>query len=125
MVWAAQQARVVLVDDEAILAGLFSRFLSRYYQVQEFSSPLEAKTYLESNPADLLVSDLIMPHLNGLELASLARQLHPDLKVVLISGTCPATWLDNPPAGQFDAFLSKPLRLADLWGCCHRVLSQP
>lgn len=125
MAWDDNQARVVLVDDEAVLAGLFSKYLSRFYQVRDFSSPYEAKAFLERNPADLLISDLVMPGINGLELARLARQLQPSLKVVLISGTCPWTWQQNPPPGQFDAFLNKPLRLADLHGCCQKVLGQP
>ena len=124
MAWADNQARVVLVDDEAALAGLFSRYLSRFYQVRDFSSSLEAKAFLERNPVDLLISDLIMPGLDGLELARLARQLQPGLKVVMISGTCPWSWQKNSPPGQFDAFLSKPLRLADLRGCCQKVLGQ-
>ncbi|MCA1988787.1 MAG: response regulator [Desulfarculus sp.] len=124
MAWAENMARVVLVDDEAVLADLFAKYLSRYFQVRDFCSPHEAKAFLERNPADLLISDLIMPGINGLELARLARQLQPGLKVVLISGTCPWTWQQSPPPGQFDAFLNKPLRLADLHGCCKRVLDQ-
>ncbi len=124
MAWVDNLARVVLVDDEAVLADLFARYLSRFYQVRGFSSPQLAKAYLERNPADLLISDLIMPGIDGLELARLARQRQPGLKVVLISGAGPWTWRDKPPPGQFDAFLNKPLRLADLHGCCERVLGQ-
>ncbi|MCA1905839.1 MAG: response regulator [Desulfarculus sp.] len=124
MAWVDDKTRVVLVDDEAVLADLFSSYLSRFFQVRDFSSPHEAKAFLERNTADLLISDLIMPGINGLELAAFARRMQPGLKVVLISGTCPWSWRQNQPPGQIDAFLNKPLRLADLHGCCKRVLGQ-
>ncbi|MFH1059928.1 MAG: response regulator [Pseudomonadota bacterium] len=116
--------RVVLVDDEAVLVSLFSRYLGRTYQVERFCSSADALKYLEHNSADILVCDLIMPQLNGLELSHEARRLHPSLKVVLISGLTPDRWpagLDTSMA-DVDAFLSKPVSLASLGECCARLL---
>jgi DNA-binding NtrC family response regulator len=116
--------RVVLVDDEAVLVSLFSRYLGRTYQVERFCSSSEALRHLQANPADILICDLIMPQLNGLDLAHEARRLHPGIKVVLISGLTPDRW---PPGldtsmRDVDAFLGKPVSLASLGECCARLL---
>ncbi|MFZ5587538.1 MAG: response regulator [Thermodesulfobacteriota bacterium] len=116
--------RVVLVDDEAVLVSLFSRYLGRTYQVERFCSSSEALRYLQSNSAEILICDLIMPQLNGLDLAHEARQLHPGIKVILISGLTPDRW---PPGldtsmRDVDAFLGKPVSLASLGECCARLL---
>jgi len=116
--------RVVLVDDEAVLVSLFSRYLGRDYQVERFCSSTEALRHLRENTADILVCDLIMPQLNGLDLAHAARELHPGIKVILVSGLTPERWPAGLDTGMrdVDAFLCKPVSLANLGECCARLL---
>lgn len=124
MILGEKPQRVVLVDDEAVLVSLFSRYLGRTYEVERYCSSTDALNYLQHNTADLLICDLIMPQLNGLELAHAARLLHPGIKVILISGLTPDRWpagLDTSMA-DVDAFLGKPVSLATLGECCSRLL---
>jgi two-component system, cell cycle sensor histidine kinase and response regulator CckA len=62
----------------------------------------------EQRPFDVLVTDVVMPELSGIELARAVRQLAPDLGLVFMSGYPDA--IQGGRAGEFDgaAFLSKP-----------------
>ena len=125
---AAKSARVVVVDDEPALAYLFAQYLqSSFFQVEWFSSPTQVLDFLGRQPADLLVSDLIMPGINGLELIGLAKDLQPALKVVMVSGLDPWSWCkgENPNLQRLDSFLGKPVPLSELERCCRQVLRGP
>lgn len=119
-----KQARVVIVDDEPAVACLFSQYLAGKFRVDWFTSSSQALDHLRQNRADLLVTDLIMPQLNGLELTGLAKDQHPALKVVMVSGLNPWAWCQgrHPNLALLDAFLAKPVSLDDLERCCGRVL---
>ncbi|MBI5524485.1 MAG: response regulator [Desulfarculus sp.] len=119
-----KQARVVVVDDEPAVAGLFSQYLAGRFRVDWFTSSPQALDHLRRNRADLLVTDLIMPQLNGLELTGLAKDQHPALKVVMVSGLNPWSWCQgrHPNLALLDAYLAKPVALDDLERCCGQVL---
>ncbi|MFH1033667.1 MAG: response regulator [Pseudomonadota bacterium] len=124
MAQASQPARVVVVDDEPTLAYLFAQYLQRTFQVDWFSSSPQALSFLRLYPADLLVADLIMPELNGLELTGLAKVLQPSLRVVMISGLNPWSWSrgESPHLRLLDSFLIKPVPLRELEQRCQQVL---
>ena len=123
---APRPARVLVVDDEPSLVDIFSQFLGYKYQVEGFTSSTLALEELRAQPADLLVSDLVMPGLNGLQLTSAAKDLHPKLKVVLVSGVNPRSWPAEGASGldRVDAFLAKPMSLKSLDICCARLLCE-
>ncbi len=81
--------RVLFVDDEVALVRLAQRALPRLgYVVRSFVDPREALAYARAHPEefDVLVTDLTMPHLSGLELIDALRAGRPSLPVVLSSG---------------------------------------
>ncbi len=119
-------ARVVVVDDEASLVSLFSQHLARSFEVRAFSSPQEALGFLGRQRADLLVTDLVMPGMNGLELIARAKDLHPDLLAIMVSGLDPNAWssaADRQALALVDIFLSKPVSLRELEKTCGWALS--
>jgi DNA-binding NtrC family response regulator len=115
----------MVVDDEPNLVDIFSQCLGAQFTVSGFTSPDQALAELRERPADLLVSDLLMPGLNGLELTAAAKELYPDLKVVLVSGVNPRSWRSIEPRDleRVDIFLRKPMSLATLVRCCTQLLS--
>jgi two-component system response regulator YesN len=119
-----QQAKVVVVDDEPTLACLFAQYLQRSFRVDWFSSSPRALSFLRRHPADLLVSDLIMPEINGLELTGLVKGLQPSLRVVMLSGLNPWSWCrgESPHLRLLDSFLIKPVPLRELEQRCQQVL---
>lgn len=119
-----KQARVVVVDDEPAVAGLFSQYLAGRFRVAWFTSSPMALDHLRQHPTDLLVTDLIMPQLNGLDLTGLAKERHPALRVVMVSGLNPWSWCQgqHPNLALLDAYLAKPVSLHELERCCGQVL---
>ncbi|MCG8692112.1 MAG: ATP-binding protein, partial [Minwuiales bacterium] len=106
--------RLVLVDDEPEVAATYRRVLLRLgYRVEAFTSPKIALEHVRSEPRslDLLITDMVMPGLNGEELAGALREFRPDLPVILCSGYAPA---GISLSGPDPAVLDKPVDPADL-----------
>lgn len=81
-----QKARVVIADDDAALRHLLRRALERAgHEVDVASDGLEALRLL-AEPTDVLVTDLVMPRMGGLELTRRARREWPGLHIMLVSG---------------------------------------
>jgi CheY-like chemotaxis protein len=98
---------ILCVDDnEQILSVRTFLLETRGYRVIALTSPLDAlETIAGSLPGslDLLLCDLLMPQMDGNELVSRAKQLHPALPAMIVSGT--VTGYDR--AGRADVFLPK------------------
>ena len=78
---------VLIVDDEPALADLAAHILrDNGYKVSVVNSAKAALQYLENNSADVVLSDVIMPDIDGYELATMIRERFPGVKIVLASG---------------------------------------
>ena len=76
---------ILIVEDDPTFLKFWRRFL-RDLRIEEFElvdDPTLAKELLEHAPYQLLISDVILPAMNGFDLAKLARQHHPDIEVLL------------------------------------------
>jgi signal transduction histidine kinase/ActR/RegA family two-component response regulator len=103
---------LVVDDDPLVLQYLCATLAQAGYRVQPAPSSREALDLYAANPRGyrLVVSDVLMPGVNGLDLARQLNERHPDVRVLFISGQLP---LDGPAAdaggGAFD-LLAKPFR---------------
>jgi PAS domain S-box-containing protein len=107
---------VLIVEDEPDLMDVAaSLFISMGYDVVTAASGQEAIELMASHDIDILFTDVIMPNgINGIELATCARETYPDLKIILASGyPLPALKLDRSSLSDF-SFVQKPYRLSDL-----------
>ena len=80
---------ILIVDDEKLERKGIQFLLKREkeeFRILEASNGKDALGILASNQVDLLFSDVKMPYMNGLELTSAARELYPDLEIVIFSG---------------------------------------
>jgi DNA-binding NtrC family response regulator len=79
---------VVLVDDEdMVLTSIRTLLLiDGNHDVKSFTSPQEAVGFLETHPVDLVVSDYMMPGMNGIQVLGHARRLQPEATRVLLTG---------------------------------------
>jgi two-component system cell cycle sensor histidine kinase/response regulator CckA len=111
------QGTILLVEDEEGLRSLNARGLrSRGYTVVEASNGIEAMEALdEKNGAvDLVVSDVVMPEMDGPTLLREMRVRNPDLKIIFVSGYAEEAFDKSLPENQQFAFLAKPFALSAL-----------
>lgn len=98
---------ILCVDDNEQTLSVRSFLLdTRGYRVVAFTNPVEALDYISSalpGSLDLLLSDLLMPQMDGNELVRRAKHLHPTLPALIVSGS--VTGFDR--AGRADVFLPK------------------
>jgi two-component system cell cycle sensor histidine kinase/response regulator CckA len=109
---------ILLVEDEEGLRGLNARGLtSRGYTVLEAGNGIEAIEVIESRggDVDLVVSDVVMPEMDGPTLAKELRTRNPNLKIIFVSGYAEDAFEKNLPDdhGKFH-FLAKPFTLKQL-----------
>ncbi len=100
---------ILLVDDETEVAGTFRRQLLRLgYRVDAYTSSLTARERFNAAPGryDLAVLDVVMPDLNGQDLAESLRALRPDLPVIFCSGYSPDRLILTGKAAEI---LEKPV----------------
>jgi two-component system cell cycle sensor histidine kinase/response regulator CckA len=111
------QGTILLVEDEEGLRSLNARGLrSRGYSVIEASNGIEAMEALEqkNGAVDLVVSDVVMPEMDGPTLLKTMRSRNPDLKIIFVSGYAEDAFEKSLPENQQFAFLPKPFTLSQL-----------
>jgi CheY-like chemotaxis protein len=107
-------AAVLLVDDDPDARGLLQDFLTSLVStVYVAASARPALDLLQQRHVDILMTDLILPDLDGFSLARQAGQLRPQLKVLFVSGYAETTRQSAVRPGEAN-FLAKPCRLHDL-----------
>jgi len=110
------QGTILLVEDEDGLRALNARGLtSRGYTVLEASNGVEALEVLErQGNVDLVVSDVVMPEMDGPTLLRELRRRNPSVKVIFVSGYAEEAFSKNLPDREQYEFLAKPFTLKQL-----------
>lgn len=112
-----KQRRVFVVDDERAIAWSLATILRQQgFDALSFTEPLAALTAAQSQAPELLISDVLMPQLSGIELAIQLRGFCPECKVLLFSGqAATANLLEQARERGYDfEILSKPVHPEDL-----------
>ena len=121
------QGTILLVEDEDAVRAVNSRALTaRGYTVIEAASGVEAIEALagREHPVDLVVSDVVMPEMDGPTLLGELRKLHPDLKFVFVSGYAEDAFAKHLPQGETFNFLPKPFNLKQLVEMVKQVIGR-
>lgn len=116
--------RILLAEDDEVMRSYLLRALENAgYSVVAVDNGLAALPYLETDHFDLLLSDIVMPEMDGIELAQRCNDLSPDTKVMFITGFAAVTLKasrEQPNA----KVLSKPFHLRDLVMEVERTLDE-
>jgi two-component system cell cycle sensor histidine kinase/response regulator CckA len=110
-------ASILLVEDEEAVRAFAARALaSRGYTVHEAGTGMEALEVMEETggDVDLVVSDVVMPEMDGPSLLVELRKTRPDLKIIFVSGYAEDAFEENLPANEKFFFLPKPFTLKQL-----------
>lgn len=106
--------RILLAEDEEAMRTYLTRALENAgYSVVAVDRGTAAIPLLESETFDLLLSDIVMPEMDGIELAQRCSEISPSTKVMFITGFAAVTLKANREAPQARV-LSKPFHLKDL-----------
>ena len=109
---------ILLVDDEEGYRELISRVLTKAgYEVLQAADGLQALSLLEESKVDLVISDILMPALNGYALVARLRAKWPAMPVILTTGFLPAA--KTMMNGSVD-FIPKPINADTLIDMIHR-----
>jgi two-component system, cell cycle sensor histidine kinase and response regulator CckA len=101
--------RILYVEDEEVVRNLVKELLENFgYEVLEAATPSEALQIATDELFDLLLTDVVMPQMNGRQLALRIREKRPDLHVLYMSGYSPETALDGEHLEPTEFFLQKP-----------------
>jgi CheY-like chemotaxis protein len=113
----ANRPVVLVVDDQSVITDTLAEILNRsgYTAIPAYDAEEALETALLM-PPELLLTDVMLPGMNGIELAVRIRRIFPDCKILLFSGQAATTDLLASAAGQGHRFdlLSKPIHPADL-----------
>jgi DNA-binding response OmpR family regulator len=106
---------ILIVEDEKTLNELFAAALSRQgYQIHSAFNGLEALQLFEEKQFDLVISDIMMPEMNGFELIRLLRIDHTDLPILIVSAK--GTMMDKQEGFRIgtDDYMTKPIDVNEM-----------
>ncbi|MGO9986389.1 MAG: cell cycle two-component system response regulator CpdR [Rhodomicrobium sp.] len=106
---------ILLAEDDDSMRGFLARALQRAgYDVDSYGNGAEAFEGLKRKPVTLLLTDIAMPEMDGIELAKRAAELHPAMKIMFITGFAAVALQEYSEAPKQSRVLSKPIHLKDL-----------
>ncbi len=117
-------ARILLAEDDNDMRGFLARALERAgHEVHSFAEGVSAFEELKSREVDLLLTDIVMPEMDGIELARRAAELDPALKIMFITGFAAVALHPDSEAPRDAKILSKPFHLRDLVSEVDRMIA--
>lgn len=118
---------ILVVDDETIITGMLESILTDLgYQVTFSNSSTEALSLLQHKPGhfDMLITDMTMPQLTGLELARKALAVYPNLPIILCTGFSELINKEQARSIGIKAYLMKPVSVRELAITVRQVLKE-
>ena len=116
--------RILLAEDDNDMRRFLAKALQNAgYDVVSFDNGRSAYERMREEPFTLLLTDIVMPEMDGIELARRATELDPDLKVMFLTGFAAVALNPDSNAPKEAKVLSKPFHLRDLVGEVERLLA--
>ena len=117
---------ILVVEDEQVIQILCHRLLDRPpYDLALVGSVREAAGLIKDGPLDLLITDLRLPDGDGVEVIHHARQLHPDCKIIIITGSpTPEERFKKIQALPVTEYISKPFEVDIFVSAVRRALGE-
>ena len=122
--YETQTTKILLAEDDNDMRRFLVKALQNAgYAVTSFDNGLSAYNRLREEPFELLLTDIVMPEMDGIELARRATELDPDIKVMFITGFAAVALNPDNHAPRQAKILSKPFHLKDLVNEVTRLLA--
>jgi two-component system, cell cycle response regulator CpdR len=119
-----KMAKIILAEDDNDMRRFLVKALQNAgYDVISFDNGLSAYQRLREEPFELLLTDIVMPEMDGIELARRACELDPDIKIMFITGFAAVALNADAAAPKNAKVLSKPVHLRELVNEVHKMLA--
>lgn len=122
--FGARMNKILLAEDDNDMRRFLAKALANAgYDVISYDNGASAYERLREEPFTLLLTDIVMPEMDGIELARRATELDPDLKVMFITGFAAVALNPESNAPKEAKVLSKPFHLRDLVNEVEKMLA--
>jgi two-component system cell cycle response regulator CpdR len=116
--------KILLAEDDNDMRRFLVKALEQAgYSVISYDNGMSAYHRLREEPFELLLTDIVMPEMDGIELARRASELDPDIKIMFITGFAAVALNPDSQAPKDAKVLSKPFHLRDLVNEVQKVLA--
>ena len=116
--------KILLAEDDNDMRRFLVKALENAgYEVTDYDNGMSAYRRLREEPFELLLTDIVMPEMDGIELARRASELDPDIKIMFITGFAAVALNPNSQAPKDAKVLSKPFHLRDLVNEVQKMLA--
>lgn len=120
--------RILFVDDSKAMIGIFEKMLKRLgYQIITFQNSIRALETFKTAPYvyDLIITDLIMPHMDGIALSKELLALRPEVPIMLLTGSVEQMDLETLESAGIRKVLKKPFKYKVLAEAVRSVIGRP
>ena len=123
--WALKNmSKILLAEDDTDMRRFLVKALQNAgFDVTSYDNGLSAYQRLREEPFELLLTDIVMPEMDGIELARRAAELDPDIKIMFITGFAAVALNADSTAPKHAKVLSKPVHLRDLVNEVQKMLA--
>lgn len=124
--WVAQlsMSKILLAEDDTDMRRFLVKALQNAgFEVTSYDNGLSAYQRLREEPFEMLLTDIVMPEMDGIELARRAAELDPDIKIMFITGFAAVALNPDSSAPKQAKVLSKPIHLRELVSEVQKLLT--
>ena len=116
--------KILLAEDDTDMRRFLVKALQNAgYEVISYDNGLSAYQRLREEPFEMLLTDIVMPEMDGIELARRASELDPDIKIMFITGFAAVALNADSEAPKNAKVLSKPVHLRELVSEVNKMLA--
>lgn len=117
-----KQLKILVAEDDTQLQLLMNDFFSKFHTSFAIASNgKEALEKLQDQTFDILLTDIVMPDMDGIELIKNANEKYPALKIIVISANAKMKYLDELEKLHYDEFMTKPFDIMKLLDMINRL----
>ncbi len=122
----AQPPRIMVIDDEKVVGDMIRIHLGKHgCRVETFLAAAPALARLAEEPFDVVVTDLKMKGMDGMELLKAVKSRYPDIQVIMITAFAHLDTAIEAFRGQVHDFFPKPFKIKELLQSVERALGRP
>jgi DNA-binding NarL/FixJ family response regulator len=118
--------KILLVDDHQIILDSLSMMMGTFNDMEvagKISDPREVMYFLQQHPTDLMITDINMPHLDGLQLANMVRSKYPDIKILMLTVSESAEQVKDAVRIGVEGYVLKKANKDELSTAVHTIMS--